>query len=48
MQAVTFSGHGDSDVIEYGEHPDHTPGQNDVLIDVKAVVISDSELDETD
>ncbi|MFP8891513.1 zinc-binding dehydrogenase [Natrialbaceae archaeon A-CW2] len=36
MQAVTFTGHGGTDVIEYAEVPDPTVGPEDVLIDVKA------------
>ncbi|MFP9190467.1 zinc-binding dehydrogenase [Natronosalvus vescus] len=36
MHAVTFTGHGDTDVIEYAEVPDPTVGPEDVLIDVKA------------
>ncbi|UTF54401.1 zinc-binding dehydrogenase [Natronosalvus rutilus] len=36
MQAVTFTGHGDTDVIEYAEVPDPDVGPEDVLIDVKA------------
>ncbi len=36
MQAVTVTGHGDTDVIEYAEVPDPAVGPDEVLIDVKA------------
>ncbi len=36
MDAVTFTEHGDRDVITYGEHPDPTVGDDEVLVDVKA------------
>ncbi|MFB6072088.1 MAG: zinc-binding dehydrogenase [Halobacterium sp.] len=36
MQAVRFDGHGDTDVIEYGEVPDPDVGRDEVLVDVKA------------
>ena len=36
MQAVQFSEHGDTDVIEYGEFPDPEPDDDAVLVDVKA------------
>ncbi len=36
MHAVTFTGHGGTDVIEYAEVPDPTVGPTDVLIDVQA------------
>jgi NADPH:quinone reductase-like Zn-dependent oxidoreductase len=36
MQAVRFDGHGDTDVIDYGEVPDPDVGRGDVLVDVKA------------
>ncbi|GGL51953.1 zinc-binding dehydrogenase [Halocalculus aciditolerans] len=36
MQAVQFTEHGDTDVIEYGEFPDPEVGPDDVLVDVKA------------
>jgi NADPH:quinone reductase-like Zn-dependent oxidoreductase len=36
MQAVQFTDHGDTDVIEYGEFPDPDPGDDEVLVDVKA------------
>ena len=36
MKAVTFTGHGGHDVIEYTEHPDPDVGDDEVLVDVKA------------
>ena len=36
MQAVRFDGHGDTDVIGYGEVLDPDVGREDVLVDVKA------------
>ncbi|WP_254767170.1 zinc-binding dehydrogenase [Salinilacihabitans rarus] len=36
MQAVKITGHGDTDVIEYGEYPDPEVGPDEVLVDVKA------------
>ena len=36
MQAVRFQGHGDTDVIDYGEVPDPEIGRGDVLVDVRA------------
>ncbi|WP_135821391.1 zinc-binding dehydrogenase [Halostella litorea] len=36
MQAVKFTDHGDTDVIEYGEFPDPDPAADEVLVDVKA------------
>jgi NADPH2:quinone reductase len=36
MQAVQFTDHGDTDVIEYGDYPDPDPGRDEVLVDVKA------------
>ncbi|MFC3956762.1 zinc-binding dehydrogenase [Halovivax cerinus] len=36
MDAVTFTGHGGRDVIEYGEYPDPTVGDDEVLVDVEA------------
>jgi len=36
MQAVQFTDHGDTDVIEYGEFPDPEPSPDEVLVDVKA------------
>ena len=36
MQAVKFTDHGDTDVIEYGEFPDPDPADDEVLVDVKA------------
>ncbi|WP_435359201.1 zinc-binding dehydrogenase [Haloarchaeobius sp. DFWS5] len=36
MQAVQFSEHGDTDVIEYGDYPDPEPDADEVLVDVKA------------
>jgi len=36
MDAVKFTDHGDTDVIEYGEFPDPEVGPDDVLVDVKA------------
>jgi NADPH:quinone reductase-like Zn-dependent oxidoreductase len=36
MKAVQFTEHGDTDVIEYGEFPDPEPGDDEVLVDVKA------------
>ncbi|MFB6084787.1 MAG: zinc-binding dehydrogenase [Halorientalis sp.] len=40
MQAVQFSEHGDTDVIEYGEFPDPEPGDDEVLVDVKAAALN--------
>lgn len=36
MKAVQFSGHGDTDVIEYGDFPDPEIGPDEVLVDMKA------------
>jgi NADPH:quinone reductase-like Zn-dependent oxidoreductase len=36
MDAVTFDGHGGTEVIGYGEVPDPEVGREDVLVDVKA------------
>ncbi|WP_232686316.1 zinc-binding dehydrogenase [Halobacterium zhouii] len=36
MQAVRLDGHGETDVIDYGEVPDPDVGRDDVLVDVKA------------
>ena len=36
MDAVQFSEHGDTDVLEYGEFPDPEPDAGEVLVDVKA------------
>ena len=36
MQAVKFTDHGDTDVIEYGDFPDPEPDRDEVLVDVKA------------
>jgi len=36
MQAVLFREHGDRSVIDYGDVPDPDPGDDEVLIDVKA------------
>ncbi|MFB6150169.1 MAG: zinc-binding dehydrogenase [Haloarculaceae archaeon] len=36
MEAVTFTEHGDTDVIEYGEVPDPQIGADEVLVDVRA------------
>jgi len=36
VQAVKFTGHGGTDVIEYGEFPDPDPAADEVLVDVKA------------
>ncbi|MFC7167608.1 zinc-binding dehydrogenase [Halospeciosus flavus] len=36
MQAVQFTEHGDTDVIEYGDFPDPEPSDDEVLVDVKA------------
>jgi len=36
MQAVQFSEHGGTEVIEYGEYPDPDVGEEEVLVDVKA------------
>ena len=36
MQAVKFTDHGDTDVIEYGDFPDPDPAADEVLVDVKA------------
>ncbi len=36
MQAVQFTEHGGTEVIEYGEFPDPEPERDEVLVDVKA------------
>ena len=36
MQAVQFTEHGGTDVIEYGDFPDPEPGPDEVLVDIKA------------
>ena len=36
MQAVQFTEHGDTDVLEYGDFPDPEPGRDEVVVDVKA------------
>ena len=36
MQAVQYTGHGGTEVIEYGDYPDPEPGRDEVLVDVKA------------
>ncbi|QCC47354.1 zinc-binding dehydrogenase [Halobellus limi] len=36
MKAVQFTGHGDRDVIEYGEFPDPEIDRDEALVDVKA------------
>ncbi|RLM57277.1 alcohol dehydrogenase [Halobellus sp. Atlit-31R] len=40
MKAVTFTEHGDRDVIEYSEVPDPEVGREDVLVDVKAAALN--------
>ncbi|AQL43511.1 alcohol dehydrogenase [Halorientalis sp. IM1011] len=40
MQAVQFSEHGDTDVIEYDEFPDPDPADDEVLFDVKAAALN--------
>ncbi|RXK51845.1 zinc-binding dehydrogenase [Halorientalis pallida] len=40
MQAVQFSEHGDTDVIEYDEFPDPEPADDEVLVDVKAAALN--------
>ncbi|MFD1585667.1 zinc-binding dehydrogenase [Halorientalis brevis] len=40
MQAVQFSEHGDTDVLEYGEFPDPDPAEDEVLVDVKAAALN--------
>jgi NADPH:quinone reductase-like Zn-dependent oxidoreductase len=40
MQAVQFSEHGDTDVIEYGDFPDPEPDDDEVLVDVKAAALN--------
>jgi NADPH:quinone reductase-like Zn-dependent oxidoreductase len=40
MQAVKITEHGDTDVIEYGEHPDPEVGRDEVLVDVKAAALN--------
>jgi len=40
MQAVQFSEHGDTDVIEYGEFPDPEPADDEVVFDVKAAALN--------
>ncbi|MGM0606494.1 MAG: alcohol dehydrogenase catalytic domain-containing protein, partial [Halobacteriota archaeon] len=40
MKAVQFSGHGDRDVIEYGDYPDLHPDRGEVLVDVKAAALN--------
>ncbi len=36
MQAVQFTEHGGTEVVEYGEFPDPEPARDEVLVDVKA------------
>jgi len=36
MQAVQYTGHGDREVVTYGEVPAPDPGRDEVLVDVKA------------
>ncbi|WP_290810502.1 zinc-binding dehydrogenase [Halovivax sp.] len=40
MDAVTITEHGGTDVIEYGEHPEPTVGDDEVLVDVKAAALN--------
>jgi len=40
MQAVQFTEHGDTDVIEYGDFADPRAGPGDVLVDVKAAALN--------
>jgi NADPH:quinone reductase-like Zn-dependent oxidoreductase len=40
MQAVQFSEHGDTDVLEYGEFADPDPDDDEVLVDVKAAALN--------
>ncbi len=40
MQAVQFSEHGDTDVIEYSEFSDPEPADDEVLVDVKAAALN--------
>ncbi|WP_336002033.1 zinc-binding dehydrogenase [Halorientalis halophila] len=40
MQAVQFSEHGDTDVIEYGDFADPDPAADEVLVDVKAAALN--------
>ncbi len=44
MKAVQFSGHGDRDVIEYGEHPDPEIGAHEVLVEIKAGALNHLDL----
>ena len=40
MQAVQFEGHGDIEVLEYGDFPDPEPDRGEVLVDVKAAALN--------
>lgn len=40
MQAVLFTQHGETDVIEYGEYPDPEPASDEVLVDIKAGAVN--------
>jgi len=40
MQAVLYREHGDRSVIDYGEYPDPAPGDDEVLVDVKATAMN--------
>ena len=40
MQAVQFSDHGDTEVLEYSEFPDPDPDDDEVLVDVKAAALN--------
>ncbi|WP_246998835.1 zinc-binding dehydrogenase [Halosolutus gelatinilyticus] len=40
MDAVKITEHGDTDVIEYGEHPDPDVDRDEVLVDVKAAALN--------
>jgi NADPH:quinone reductase-like Zn-dependent oxidoreductase len=44
MKAVTFTEHGDRDVIEYAEIPEREPDRDEVLVDVKAGALNHLDL----
>lgn len=43
-QAVLFTDHGGTDVIEYAGYPDPVPGRDEVPVDVKAGAFNGVEL----
>ncbi|MFC4987983.1 zinc-binding dehydrogenase [Saliphagus infecundisoli] len=44
MQAVQFAGHGDTDVIEYGDYPDPEVGSDEVLVEIRAGALNHLDL----